>query len=160
MACKALLSSSSCWCALVDEFSYSRARLLIYGAGIQMVFLLTDLTGNFLRIFALNSRLISAIERFLLESVRNQFSFKSSAAVIRLSAFMLNISFSMLRQSSDRSLLISLKAPRLIFRYNSASVYPLNGKKPFNRQKRRTPLAQMSAGGPKYSTLETISGAM
>ena len=114
---------------------------------MQMVFLEARI-GNFFRILALNSRRISTIERFLLESVKNQFSFSSSAAVIRLSGFTLSISFRILRQSSERSLRIILNAALLILRYSSASVCPLKGKKPLRRQKRRTPVAHTSAGGP------------
>ena len=76
--------------------------LFIFGAGIQIVFLLTDLAGNFFRILALNSRLISAMERFLLISVRNQFSYRSSELVMRVSGLTLNISLRTLRQSSDK----------------------------------------------------------
>lgn len=44
--------------------------------------------------------------------------------------------------------------------YNSLSVAPLNGKHPFINAYNNTPDAHMSAGGPAYSSLVTIYGAM
>lgn len=47
-----------------------------------------------------------------------------------------------------------------MFVYNSLSFWPLKGNRPQSRAYRRTPRAQISAGGPAYSILLTISGAM
>ena len=109
------------WGTTFDSFDSSGASvsaiycwtwgMLGWVAGRQMVFLFTFLIGNFLRIRALNWRLISAWLRFLLESVMNQFSWSSSLDVILASQFTLSISFRRLRQSSERSLLISLNMP-------------------------------------------------
>jgi len=64
------------------------------------------------------------------------------------SGFIFKIPLNRFKQSSERSSRIILKLPLYIFRYSSASVYPLNGKKPFSRQNNKTPVAQISAGGP------------
>ena len=40
------------------------------------------------------------------------------------------------------------------------SVYPLNGKVPQSKANINIPVAHISTGGPQYSCLETISGAM
>lgn len=66
---------------------------------------------------------------------------------------------SMLRAPADTWSGI-VKLPLTIFFYRSLSLVPLNGKQPFNMAYRRTPQAQMSTGGPHYSFLSTISGAM
>jgi hypothetical protein len=96
--------------------------------GMQMVFLFTFLTGNFSRILALNWRFISQIDLFLLLSVKNQLSYRSSDAFSLVSALTLSISFITERHSSDRSVRSILKIPRDILRYNSASDCPLKGK--------------------------------
>jgi len=44
--------------------------------------------------------------------------------------------------------------------YNSSSVYPLKGKHPLSNAYNNMPAAQISAGGPVYSILETICGAI
>jgi len=47
-----------------------------------------------------------------------------------------------------------------IFLYNSLSFYPLKGNRPQSKANIKTPNAQASAGGPQYSFLLTISGAI
>jgi len=47
-----------------------------------------------------------------------------------------------------------------ILSYSSASVAPLYGKNPQSNAKSKTAVAQRSAGGPEYSCLVTISGAI
>lgn len=53
-----------------------------------------------------------------------------------------------------------LKSALHILSYNSSSVAPLYGNYPESIVNKRTPRAQMSAGGPQYSVFRTISGAM
>jgi len=43
---------------------------------------------------------------------------------------------------------------------SSLSFWPLNGNLPHKSANKRTPSAQISAGGPEYSILLTISGAI
>lgn len=47
-----------------------------------------------------------------------------------------------------------------MFVYSSLSLAPLNGNLPQSKAYKRTPKAHTSAGGPEYSILLTISGAM
>lgn len=88
-----------------------------------------------------------------------QGSFKMSLAEILLSASLWK-SFCRKNRAGGLTCSGNYSSLNLIAWYNSLSLDPLKGNLPQRRAKSRTPRAQMSAGGPEYSILATISGAM
>jgi hypothetical protein len=102
---------------------------------------------------------LEPVEYFSLIGNRIQGSWNTSSAVGLSSGSYWNIQFRKSLASRDRKS-GAYHSQLQILSYSSASVAPLYGKNPQRSANKRTPVAQISAGGPEYSCFVTISGAM
>jgi hypothetical protein len=89
----------------------------------------------------------------------NHWSLSRSLTVGRVPASFLKILFRKFLEADDKCSGNSRGALHIL-EYNSLSFYPLNGNLPQSKAYSKTPKAHTSAGGPQYSILETISGAI